>query len=784
TQDVTGARQSERALRESEDRFRSAFDNAPIGMALIALDGRFEQVNQALCELTGYGDRQLLELAITDITHPDDLAEDLAGRTRLLAGRETTYRLEKRYLMATGGVVWAAKSVSLVCGDDGAPRHFIAQIQDISERKKHEQLLSEERRRLRDAQSIGHLGSWEMDVPAGTVAWSDTLFGLYGLDPAGFTGDYEAALLCIHPDDRPMVDAATLSCRSTGKPLYVRYRVTRANDGALRWFDARGQAIYADGQLLRLTGAVADVTEQVLAEAAAKEAMDIALEASRHKSAFLATMSHEIRTPMNAVIGLTGLLLDTDLDRQQRDFVETVRDSGDALLVIINDILDFSKIESGQLELERQPFDLWECVEGCLDLLGAAAAAKGLDLVGDVERSPRWVIGDVTRLRQVLVNLLGNAIKFTERGDVLLEAWPEETTATGVRLRVVVTDTGIGIPVDRLDRLFQSFSQVDASTTRVYGGTGLGLAISHRLVEAMGGEMQVTSEVDAGSVFSFSLLLKRCDEARAADSGNIADLQGRTALIVDDNSTNLRILLRLLEGWGVECASTETPAHALALVAAGARYDVAVIDMTMPVMDGQQLAAELRGLPAGEALPVVLLASIGGVIERHASDDFAAILTKPVRTGALQAALAVALSGPVTAAAPSPVQRMSAVPKAQRLRVLLAEDNVVNQKVGQLMLDKLGHHVDTVGNGWEALQAVLHLPYDVVLMDVQMPEMDGLEATRRIRSDLPMRRQPRIVAMTASALVEDRAACREAGMDDYLAKPVRAADLAAVLQPL
>jgi len=296
--------------------------------------------------------------------------------------------------------------------------------------------------------------------------------------------------------------------------------------------------------------------------------------------------------------------------------------------------------------------------------------------------------------------------------------------------------------------------------------------------------MQVTSEVDAGSVFSFSLLLGRCDEVRASDSGNNADLQGRTALIVDDNSTNLRILLRLLEGWGVECASTETPAHALALVAAGARYDVAVIDMTMPVMDGQQLAAELRGLSAGEALPVVLLASIGGVIERHASDDFAAILTKPVRTGALQAALAVALSGPVTAAAPSPVQRMSAVPKAQRLRVLLAEDNVVNQKVGQLMLDKLGHHVDTVGNGWEALQAVLHLPYDVVLMDVQMPEMDGLEATRRIRSDLPMRRQSRIVAMTASALVEDRAACREAGMDDYLAKPVRAADLAAVLQPL
>ncbi|MBA2389530.1 MAG: PAS domain S-box protein [Geodermatophilaceae bacterium] len=781
TQDVTSARRSERAMRESEDRFRSAFDNAPIGMALIALDGRFEQVNQALCELTGYGDRQLRELAITDITHPDDLAEDLAGRTQLLAGRESTYRLEKRYLTATGGVVWAAKSVSLVCGDDGAPRHFIAQIQDISERKKHEQVLSAERRRLRDAQAIGHVGSWEMDVTAGTVEWSDTLFDLYGLDPATFAGDYGSALDCIHPEDRAKVDAASIRCRDGGEPLYVRYRVTRADNGQLRWFDARGEAWYEGGQLVRLTGAVADVTDQVLAEVAVAEARDAALEASRHKSAFLATMSHEIRTPMNAVIGLTGLLLDSDLDPQQRDLVETVRDSGDALLVIISDILDFSKIESGQLELEQQAFDLWECVEGCLDLLGPSATAKGLDLVGYVGDSPRWVIGDASRLRQVLVNLLSNAIKFTRRGDVLLEVTPQESTATGVRLHIAVTDTGIGIPADRLHRLFKSFSQVDASTTRVYGGTGLGLAISHRLVEAMGGELAVTSAVDTGSVFSFSLLAGRCDEVPPAGSEPAVDLQGRTALIVEDNATNLRTLRRQLEDWGMRCASTDTPDVALALVAAGARYDVALIDMIMPAMDGQQLASDLHELPAGARLPIVLLASMGRPVERPATSGVAATLTKPVKATALQSALMTALSGPVLEVLPAPVRSLAEPLQAQRLRILLAEDNVVNQKVGQLMLDKLGHHVDTVGNGWEALQAVLHLPYDVVLMDVQMPEMDGLEATRRIRSDLPMRRQPRIVAMTASALVEDRTACREAGMDDYLAKPVRAADLAAVL---
>jgi len=791
TQDVTRAREDECALRESEDRFRSAFEDAPIGKALVDVQGRHMKVNGALCALTGYSEQQLLGLTVAEITHPGDRAADRAAIARLLAGEASTYTMEKRYLTATGQVIWTTSSVSLVRAGDGSPLHLITQVQDITERKGHERVLAEERRRLHDAQVVGRVGSWELEVADDAdhkVTWSDSLFRLYGLDPEEFAGNYAAALGCIHPADRGEVDAATTASLSTGVPLFVRYRVSRFDDGALRWFDARGEAVYAAGRVIRMTGAVADVTEQVLAELEAKAARDEALEASRHKSAFLATMSHEIRTPMNAVIGLTGLLLDTELDTQQREFVETVRDSGDTLLVIINDILDFSKIESGGLQLEQQRFDSTECVEGSLDLLASAASAKGLELVGYVGGSPRRVLGDASRLRQVLVNLLSNAVKFTPRGQVLVEVEPQPGTPAGVPLRVTVTvtDSGIGIPEDRMHSLFDAFSQVDASTTRVYGGTGLGLTISQRLVEAMGGQIHVTSTVGEGSAFSFSVLLGDCDDSTLpADDRPTAHLHGRTALVVDDNATNLRILRLQLEGWGMCCACATNPDDALALVAAGARYDIAVIDMNMPGMNGQQLAAELKRQPGSLALPVVLLSSMGGL--PASGGEFAAVLTKPVKGLALHQALAAALA-PATGEAglvvapPLHQQQNAAEPPAPRLRILLAEDNLVNQRVGRLLLDKLGHHVDVVANGAEAVRALHELAYDVVLMDVHMPQMDGLEATRRIRAELPQQRQPRIVAMTASALAEDREACHGAGMDGYLAKPVRSAELAAVLR--
>jgi signal transduction histidine kinase/DNA-binding response OmpR family regulator len=520
---------------------------------------------------------------------------------------------------------------------------------------------------------------------------------------------------------------------------------------------------------------------------AAKNAAEAAVQA---KGTFLASMSHEIRTPMNGVIGMTTMLLDTKLTAAQREYVEVIRASGDGLLTIINDILDFSKIDAGKLAIELEPFDPTDCIEDALELVAPQAFAKGLQLTYQIESAlPPVIVSDITRVRQILFNLLSNAIKFTDSGDITVAAAATTIAAGSVEVRFSVSDTGIGIPEDQLDRLFKSFSQVDASTTRKYGGTGLGLAICRRLAEMLGGRIWVESVPGEGSRFSFTIRAKTglgsaapLGARRHRHAGLQPQLAGRRALIVDDHAPSRAALQRQTGVWGLDSAAAASGDEALSWIKRGDRFDIGIIDMQMPGMAGASLAAEIRRSQNGASMPLVGLLT-PGLREAPHPEVFAASITKPIKASRLYDALVDALAK-TNVLEPSQAEK---TPNSERLadrhplRVLVAEDNVVNQKVAIAMLRHLGYRADLASDGVEAVEAVRRVPYDVVLMDLQMPLLDGIDATRQIIAEHARERRPRIVALTANAFEEDREQCLAAGMDDYVSKPLKTETLEAAL---
>jgi PAS domain S-box-containing protein len=870
---ITERKQMAEALRQSEERMRLLIENTDDIVLLHDLDGTIRYCNAA--EQYQVGPAEVIGKSPADFFSAEEAAHVLEEIQQVAtSGTPMTFEL---------AVTWHGER--LFFSDHAYPIRngannvvSVARIsRNITREKEAEQALRQSKTRMQAMFDNAAVGITLIDAQGQFLQYNH-----WFVEMLGYTSQDLAHITLwdiLHADDRQIVQAqvqALMRCEISRYHAEKRYQ---CKGGRICWGDLTITAVRGETQdVTRAVCVIADTTERKQMEEALLQAQEAAEAATRAKSEFLATMSHEIRTPMNAVIGMTNLLLDTQMTSEQRDYTNTIRVSGDALLTLINDVLDFSRIEAGRLELEHAPFNLRTCIEEALELLAPKAAEKDLELAYwiDVD-TPDMLLGDISRVRQILVNLVSNAVKFTEQGEVVVTVnsqgsgvWEQgagsreqgagsreqgagsreqgagsreqgagnqetptpdtptpdsrpptptpdtptpdsrpptpdprpqtptpdtqtpdsrpQTPDTRPRytMHLSVRDTGMGIPQDKLDRLFQSFSQVDSSTTRKYGGSGLGLVISRRLAEMMGGSIWVRSKEGVGSTFHVTFVaLATTTEPLPFLAAEQPDLQGKRILIVDDNASTRQILSRYAEQWGMQTHTVETAAAAIAWITRQiAPCHAVLLDMHQSALETSLLVARIRAACPKKQVPVLALLSLTMRHELNSeTTSITAFLVKPIRPAMLHAALVCIMRGEPVEQYPlfAPHTGNHPISPPHPLRILLAEDNIINQKVALQLLGKIGYRADVAATGYEVLEAMYHRQYDVVLMDVQMPDMNGIETTQRIRTSWPATQQPCIIAMTAHAMDGDRQWCLEAGMDDYIGKPVHVEELATKL---
>ncbi|MDY7007473.1 MAG: response regulator [Cyanobacteriota bacterium] len=769
-------------LRISEEKFSTAFRSTYHAITLKRLeDQTYIEVNESFLKLTNYTLEEVIDSTVEDL----NLLPNFSERNLLnLLEKKGIVRNYKLDIQTKDGVIKTVLLSAEVIEIDGE-KYILTVTNDITETRLAQQELRKERRLLRVLiDSIPDI-IFYMDENGTYLACNKAFEQYVGKSRDEIIGKTDLDL--FSPD---LIETCRFYCAKilTSPETHQYEEVLKYPDGSLYAVDTLiSPLLNEEGKLIGIIGVSRDISQRKAGEEELKQAKELAEQATKAKSQFLATMSHEVRTPMNGVLGMTQLLASTELTPEQQKYVRTIDISGNTLLTVINDILDFSKIESGKLDIENRPLDIRACIENVYDVLAVKVEKKNIDLLYLVEPEvPAYIIGDETRINQILMNLVNNGIKFTESGEVYIRVSQEKingnninTNNKNIRLHISVSDTGIGMNEEQMSRLFKPFSQGDSSTTRRYGGTGLGLAICSRLIKLMGGKILVESEVGKGSKFSFTIQTKAAPaQPKRYLNKQTPEIKNKRVLLVDDNQTNLEILIWQCQQWEMLPFATDHGKEAISWIERGDLFDLAILDMAMPEMDGLTLGRELRKLKTQDELPLILLTSLGKYNEDVdlINRIFSAHISKPVKQSTLLKTI-VDIFATVKHSYQKPpakqVQIDHQLAEHLPLKILLAEDNIINQEFAVAILEKMGYKIDVVHNGIDAIAACKNQNYDIIFMDVQMPEMDGLEATREIIKQLPSETRPKIIAMTANAMEDDRDECLQAGMDDYVSKPVK-----------